>query len=80
MPFNTIFVSSFVKFTGTFKGVTLKHGHANGLFHWCTYWCVFKRIQTRTNSCKIIKSQYSQLKSEKIAKMYQKLRILKYEG
>ena len=67
-----------------FKGDMQKKYLLLGYFKtWGTplgYWCAFKKIQTRTNYCKRIKNQYLPLKWEEIAKMYQKLRILKYEG
>ena len=66
---NLICELAFIKI---FRWITLKHGYPTEVPHWCTYWCASKEIQTRTNYCKSIKSQYSLLKWEEIAKMYQK--------
>ena len=58
-------------------------GYPIGVPHCYTYWCACEEIQIRTNYCKKIKSRYSLLKWEEIAKMYQKttnIGLYKEEG
>ena len=60
-----------VKNVGYFKTWGTPIGYPIGV----PIWCAFKKMQTRTNYCKRIKSRYSPLKWEEIAKMYQKLQF-----